>query len=233
MTEPPRTTSGWSVRHAVLAIGAGLVAAIVAASVVFTVTGEDLTDPQTFAILTVQASVTIVAAVVIVARLGRRSLAEAVGLRFALRDLWGVPIAVALQIVLAITLIPFLELLGIEGPPQEVGRITQGAEGAIVALAFVSVVVLAPLAEELAFRGLLLRALLDRFRELGAVLISAAAFAALHLLDPGAAVVVPQLFVVGVVLALMVTRTGTMGMAVVTHTTFNLTAFLALLFLVD
>ncbi len=138
----------------------------------------------------------------------------------------------ALQIALALTLQPLLHLLGIEGPPQEVGRLAQDARGLTVAFAFVSVVILAPLAEELLFRGLLLRAL-QRRGDVAAVAISSAVFAALHLLDPGAAVVVPQLFVVGVVLAALAVRSDRLGMAITTHAGFNLTAFLALLALAE
>ena len=61
-------------------------------------------------------------------------------------------------------------------------------------------------------------------------LVTAAAFALTHLaLDPDAAVAVPALFVMGVVLAALVQRRGRLGPAVVTHVGFNLLGVVGLL----
>ena len=64
----------------------------------------------------------------------------------------------------------------------------------------------------------------------GAGSISAAAFALVHLaLDPNALAAVPSLFVMGLVLAATVRQTGGLGLAIATHTGFNLVGVLALL----
>jgi membrane protease YdiL (CAAX protease family) len=68
------------------------------------------------------------------------------------------------------------------------------------------------------------------------MVITALVFAAFHLIGlPGdrflqsAAVVMPQLFIVGIVLAWVTLRSGRLGPAIFTHSGFNLLAALVLL----
>ena len=72
-------------------------------------------------------------------------------------------------------------------PKQEVVRAIQHSGTAARILGAVAVVVFAPVAEELLFRGLLLRGLLRRYGAPAAVLIGGVTFAAVHLVDPSSA----------------------------------------------
>ena len=88
------------------------------------------------------------------------------------------------------------------------------------------VVIGAPLAEEVFYRGLLLRSL--RKRGLGtvaAVLISSAVFALSHF----QAIQLPALFVFGLVAAMLAVKTGRLGPSIWAHVGFNLTSVVVLL----
>jgi len=96
-------------------------------------------------------------------------------------------------------------------------------------------VVVAPVTEELTFRGVLLKTFHDRGRRTIMVLTSLV-FAAFHTLglDPdrllqAAAVVLPQLFLVGLVLAWVTVRKGRLGPAIFIHSGYNLLAAVVLL----
>jgi membrane protease YdiL (CAAX protease family) len=91
-----------------------------------------------------------------------------------------------------------------------------------LALAVLAAVVLAPLAEELIFRGLLHRSLRARMRIVPATIISSAIFAVVHvdvaLSQPLALV---GLVLVGAVTAIAYERTGSLIVPVVIHATHN------------
>jgi membrane protease YdiL (CAAX protease family) len=91
-------------------------------------------------------------------------------------------------------------------------------------------VVVAPLSEELLFRGVLLSRLSRGLSPTNAVVVSAALFAGIHLIDPDAAFVVPGLFVIGLVLGYQALRTGRIGLSIMTHAGVNLLAAIALVF---
>lgn len=83
----------------------------------------------------------------------------------------------------------------------------------------------APLAEELFFRGLLLRSLEKRWSLAVAVVGSSVLFGATHL----QLLQLPALIAAGAVFGLLAARTGRLGPAVVAHMTFNATTVVALL----
>jgi membrane protease YdiL (CAAX protease family) len=96
------------------------------------------------------------------------------------------------------------------------------------AVSVFTVSLLAPLVEEFVFRGLLLRWLL-RYSRMAAVLVSSVVFGVIHgqfLQHPGAqgVLLTVELAATGVVLALLVTRTGSLRTSFATHAAFNLTA---------
>lgn len=91
--------------------------------------------------------------------------------------------------------------------PDDVEAVV-GALGAIVA---------APLGEELFFRGLLFGSLRRRFRFSVAATISAAAFGLVHVLP----LLIPLLFVVGLVLAYVFERRGSLVASIAAHAAFN------------
>jgi membrane protease YdiL (CAAX protease family) len=144
-------------------------------------------------------------------------------------------VGVGLQIGLSVTSGLFLQLFVDED--LIVQGVAEIADEAFSPLEQVLVIVgagfLAPVAEELVFRGALLRAFLDRWGRGAAIYGTAAGFAGIHLLDVstwlGALVVVLVLYPVGVVLARQVLRTGRLGRAIFTHIGFNLISVVALL----
>ena len=93
-------------------------------------------------------------------------------------------------------------------------------------LAGVSAVVLAPVMEELAFRGIVLRGLMRRMPFWPAALLSSLMFASLH--APGAAhlagipLLVSMMLVFGLLQCVLVRRSGTLAPAIAVHGAMNL-----------
>jgi membrane protease YdiL (CAAX protease family) len=88
-----------------------------------------------------------------------------------------------------------------------------------VVLLFLMVAVGAPIAEEIFFRGLLLRSIEKRFGTAIGVAGSSVAFGATHF----QALQFLPLALVGAIFALLVVRTGRLGTAIVAHMAFNAT----------
>jgi membrane protease YdiL (CAAX protease family) len=142
-----------------------------------------------------------------------------------------------LQLILSVAFLPLTTLLFPEGDSaQQVGSALSGLESSAARLAAVfSAVVLAPLTEELMFRGVLMKAIKSTKKWL-IILVTATVFSAFHItgLDPSrflqaAAIVIPQLFIVGALLAWITLRTERLGPAIFLHSGFNLLAAVVLL----
>ena len=108
---------------------------------------------------------------------------------------------------------PARELTGLAGTPVE------------VVLLAVMTVVMAPVTEEVFFRGLLQGALRDRIGPVWAVAIASVAFGITHF----QLVQFPALVLVGVVNGLLVLRTGRLGPALWSHAAFNAVTVVVLL----
>ena len=171
----------------------------------------------------------LVGAVVLASRLkGRGRLRDDFGLRLERRDLLpGVAIGVGFQFLLLPLLYlpvrlldPQLDLSG------EARRLIDLAHGPGLVLLGLCVIVGAPLAEELFFRGLLQRALARRFGAGWAVAGSSLAFGLIHyqLLQ------LLGLVALGVALGMLAQLTGRLGPSVVTHMAFNAATFTAIVF---
>jgi uncharacterized protein len=101
-------------------------------------------------------------------------------------------------------------------------------ELALLILAFLAPVVLAPVIEEVFFRGLLQRALVsllgERMPRLGAavlgIVVAAAVFAVMHVVGAGPAALIGT-FVFGLIAGTLTAATGRIGGAVVAHVVFN------------
>ena len=155
------------------------------------------------------------------------------GFRFEARDAIGLFYGVMLQLAVVVAVqIPIAWLLHLENPPeQDVATIAGEASSPLTKiLVFVVLVMVAPLTEELLFRGVLLSRVRRDFRPHAAVAISAAVFAGIHLIDPNAAFAVPGLFVIGLVLGYQALYTGRIGLSVATHAGVNMLASIAILF---
>lgn len=165
---------------------------------------------------------------------GRNLNADSLGFDIRPTDVLFLGLGVALQIGIAILFIPLQEILVPEGgPSQELTELfaeldTAGARIAMVAIA----TFLAPLTEELMFRGVLLRALRRRSRTV-VLVVTSLVFATFHLAgvsSRGAGMLVfIQIFLVGLVLAHLTLRHGRLGPAIFVHSGFNLLASLILL----
>ena len=161
-----------------------------------------------------------------------------IGLTINAGDFFYVALGLVLQLVIALVFFPLNEWLFPDGrPQQEVAEIIAGADTAFLQIALVAAaVVLGPVTEELMYRGVLLRSLESRGKVL-ALVVSSAVFAAVHLtgLDTdqlwlSAAVFLPPLFILGLVLAWITQRTGRLGPAIFLHSGWNLlSAFVLLL----
>ncbi len=133
----------------------------------------------------------------------------------------GLPAGVAAQLILVpLVSLPILWLSGtdideLSRPAQELGDRATTPGG--VVLLFLMVVVGAPIAEELFFRGLVLRAFENRFGTRWAVVGSSVVFAATHF----QALQFAALGVAGAVFALLVVATGRLGPAILAHMAFN------------
>ena len=163
---------------------------------------------------------------------GSGSLAADVGLIVRGSDWWGVPAGMLLQLIIALITAPFIIWLFPDGPPEQgVAEIAAQSKSVIDQLAvFISVAVAAPLVEEMLFRGMLLSWLVRRMSTTLAIVVSAAVFAAVHLVDPNAIALVPGLFFLGVVLAWVATRKGDLSLPIALHSGINLLAAISILY---
>ncbi len=113
-------------------------------------------------------------------------------------------------------------LLGAREPVQQRLLDDAVAGGPTLLLVAAIAVVVAPVTEEIVFRGVLFRSLRDRFGTWLGVFASAAIFSLVHvevLVSQPAALA--GLFAIGVVLAGAYARTGNLVVAIIGHATFN------------
>jgi membrane protease YdiL (CAAX protease family) len=212
----PSAAPSWRIRDALVAVLAGLLAAG------FTQLpfGADPSPAALFGVIVPAQTAATVAVVALLAE--RRGGLGTLGWGIERADARGLIIGVGLQVALGLTVTLIALLFTDDVPEQEVVELASEAIGpGDRVLVVLGAVILAPLSEEIVFRGVLLRALLARTSRRAAIVWSSVAFAALHLLDPNAIVAVPALFVVGIVLARQVADTGRLPLAILTHVGFN------------
>ena len=152
-------------------------------------------------------------------------------------DLRYLGLGLLLQLVLAVLFLPLTEYFFPDGESvQQVGSALASIESTAARVAAVAIaVVVAPVTEELTFRGVLLKSMGNRSRRM-IIVVTALVFAAFHILGldlehllEASAVVLPQLFIVGVALAWVTLRTNRLGPAIFMHSGFNLLAAIVLL----
>ncbi len=138
------------------------------------------------------------------------------------------PAAIGLQIVATIISALLSPALGGMKNPQECD-ISQ-AFGAEPYLAVISIAVVAPVVEEIVFRGFIYGGLRARMGVVLSVLLSAAIFGLAHSLSVGGSILLlfPSLFVAGVALALVYERSRSLVPGMVLHGCFNLIAVVAI-----
>jgi membrane protease YdiL (CAAX protease family) len=202
-----------------------IVGQVMGLSLVVGLRGADLDAPidaWDVAAATFAAGAITVGALVFLARVrGLGSLRRDFGLVVRLRDWPWLAAGVLLQVGAGM-LVWVIEWAGGTLPKQDVARALEQSPAVAQVLGVVAVVVVAPVAEELLFRGLLLRSLLRRFDAPLAVTGSAFVFAAVHLLDSSAAPLLAPLALVGLVSGIRAVRTGELSQSILLHAGFNL-----------
>ena len=232
---PARPRIRWGLPDVGVAWVVGLVAALVVSSIVAAAAGVDTSrvsdDVGVLLASVVGQAIGVIGTLELVARRkGRGSLGADFGLvarlpggRWTTAALWLLA-GVALQLAI----LPFLQIIvDVHGKAetQDVVEQFKQARGPALVLFAVIVVTVAPVAEELLFRGALLRALQRRMTPAWAVFVSALAFAAVHpLLSPsiGSVIAIPGLFALGLLSAALAIRTGNLSASILLHAGFNL-----------
>jgi membrane protease YdiL (CAAX protease family) len=149
-------------------------------------------------------------------------------------------LGVALQIGLAIVFDPLTRWLIEDGPVQSLDPILRQADTTASRWALgLGIAFLAPVTEELMFRGVLLYRMVRTRGPMVGLIVSSIVFAVLHSASLGgdsaenmlraAAVALPQLLLVGIVLGRQALRHGRLGPPIFTHIGFNLLAVVYLI----
>lgn len=228
---PPVPRVGWGIPDAAVAFVLSLVAASIA---VLPFVSRNKVPKH----LEVDASVTsllaqtatVIGYLAVAARKGCGTLTADFGLRVRARDgLWFVG-GFLFSFAAGIVITPIESAGHLRNSSQEVVRLLQQAKGWEAAAFAVAVLVVAPVGEELLFRGALLRGLMRRTSPAVAIGGAALAFALVHvILDPGAGFAVPALLLLGLLSGYRAWRTGDLSQSILLHAGFNLLAVLQIL----
>ena len=222
--------SAWRPRDFLIAIAGGLVGVIVVGLPVLA-TGGDTED------LIVLGSIGQFSGHVAAVWWLARTRGGAASLGFQVEPWDGIYlfVGVGLQVALPLLMAPLAALLGDGQTGQEVADQIRLLGGTVARVVMAGVVtILAPVAEELMFRGILLKSLSGGGSR-RASLITAACFSGFHLLGltgdllTGVILLFPIFVVVGLVLARVTIRRGRLGPAIFIHSGFNLLAVVVLL----
>jgi membrane protease YdiL (CAAX protease family) len=163
---------------------------------------------------------------------GTKNLVQDIGLRFRWIDLLGLPIGFGGQVLVAIIYAPIAQHVSnfnqrFDAPSQ---RLTGSSHGTAYVVIALCTVIGAPFFEEVFFRGVLLRALARLFGTVGrwvgpalAIIITGVLFGLAH----AESLQLLGLATFGIILSFVSYRTGRLGMNMVAHATFNLTALAA------
>ncbi len=204
---------------------------VVGVSVGFALTGDtaDHTGAITTALSTLAQFGTWFGCIVFIAHSKGRSVRDDFGLTLQVRDWWAPFAGIGLFFVGTLMITP---LVNIVNAHQQVVDDLDKAGGAKLAVFAVVASLVAPVCEELLFRGLLLRALRRRMSPTAAVIVQALAFALAHpMLSPtlGDFAVVPALFLLGAASGIVAVRKGDLSASIMMHIGFNLITTLAAL----
>jgi len=163
---------------------------------------------------------------------GQRSLARDFGLLFRPVDVgWGI-LGGAVVLGLTVALNVFWYVVSGDNAPDNAGFLPDSPSVVAAVGLFLAVAVVTPFAEELFFRGLLLRALEKRFNTNIAVVVSAMVFGSLHIAGVTSASSLGELALhgifigvvitgYGVVFAVLTVYTGRLWPAIVAHMVIN------------
>jgi len=223
-------TPRWGIPDALWCWLAGFAGAIFGATVAAAFGADLASNGVLFGVaVPAQYAAIVLTAVVISNKKGTGSLAHDFGWRVDQRHAIAALAGAGIQFVMLYLLVPIVRLanLGNKEPQDIVERAKETHGAGMILLIVVATAVVAPVVEELVFRGVLLRALLRRTTEGPSIGISALAFAAVHVVaDPGSRFVFPGLFALGIVLAILAIRDRSLSRPIFMHGGFNLLATL-------
>lgn len=158
-------------------------------------------------------------------RQGSGNFAQDFAIRFQAKDLWGIPLGIASQLLLVVLVtlpfqLMFPSLFNKEAVEKRANDLFDAAQGGWIVLLFVIVVVCAPLVEEIVYRGFIQHNLAVAYGARISLFLASFWFAAVHL----QLAEFPGLFAFALVLGLCFSRTKQLGLSIVTHVSFNATA---------
>jgi membrane protease YdiL (CAAX protease family) len=156
---------------------------------------------------------------------GSGNIVQDFSLSFQAKDLWGIPLGIACQLLLVVLVtLPFQwlfpSLFNSEAVEKRANDLFDAAHGAWIVLLVVIVVICAPLVEEIVYRGFIQHNLGVAYGARISVLLASFWFAAVHL----QLAEFPGLFAFALVLGVCFSRTKRLGLSIVTHISFNATA---------
>lgn len=228
--EPQPTKAGWSVWDPLLIYLAAFILSIFALVIAGLAGYLDLENidtadelPKVLAVLAPAQFAAMLAGIRLVSRRkGSGDMKRDFRLRYQSGDwvalLYGVGLLLAAGLILSFV----FEALGIDPGTQQVVEAAEGAERLPEKLIITVVIaVLAPVAEEILFRGMLFDALLARTSVKRTVWISGVVFGLVHLIDPAALPLVPALIGLGVILGYARQRTDSLSQPILMHIGFN------------
>jgi membrane protease YdiL (CAAX protease family) len=205
----------------------------IAVSVVFglaLVDPDHPSDPTTLVVLICSQNFAIIAWLAMVARRkGTGSLRADFGFQIRrpapawLADLPFFFLGIGLQLAALLPTGLLTELYG-HTAKQDVVKTADHAAGWQIPVLALAIVLLAPLTEELLFRGTLLRSLLRKVSPDVAVFVTAVAFGLVHALgDPsvGTLIALPAIILLGVVSGYQAAKTGNLSRSIMLHMGFN------------
>lgn len=170
----------------------------------------------------------------VMALLARQKTDSDLGLVIQGGDFGYLAVGLVLQFVLALVLVPLSQLFFENRPPRQnvAESLTEAGSTTVKVVIVFFYVVMGPIVEELTYRGVLFKAL-GRWGKWVAILGTAVVFAAVHY-EVGsswqsAVVILPPIFVLGVILAWLTERNGRLGPAIFLHSGWNLLAAFVLL----
>lgn len=221
---PPSKPPRWGLGDFFWIYVAGIVASVVAGSVGLALTGDTSghIGALTTALSTLGQFGTWFGCVLLVARMKGTSARQDFGLRVRARDWWVIFAGIGIFLAATVLILPLVHLANAH---QQVVDDLDNASGAKLAVFAVVAVVIAPVCEELLFRGLLLQSLRRRLSPEWAVIVQALAFALAHpMLSPtvGDVAVVPALFLLGAISGVVAVRRGDLSASIMLHVGFNL-----------
>ena len=228
--EPQPTKAGWSVWDPLLIYLASFILSIFALVIAGLAGYLDLENidaaeelPKVLAVLAPAQFAAMLAGIRLVSsRKGSGDMKRDFRLRYQSGDwvalLYGVGLLLAAGLILSFV----FEALGIDPGTQQVVEAAEGAERLPEKLIITVVIaVLAPVAEEILFRGMLFDALLARTSIKRTVWISGVVFGLVHLIDPATLPLVPALIGLGVILGYARQRTDSLSRPILMHIGFN------------